>query len=99
MEISRLDNYANQIQANQSASDVGRRAAEDAKSVQAKDADRNDQVRLSQGYQEIHQAKKVMLEQPDIRVDKVNEIRNQIASNTYQIDPGQIASMMLQSGW
>ncbi len=55
-----------------------------------------DQVQLSKGYQEMNKVKRVTMELPDIRSERVDQIRKQIADNTYQVKSSQIADKMLE---
>ncbi|MHC1726122.1 MAG: flagellar biosynthesis anti-sigma factor FlgM [Syntrophobacteraceae bacterium] len=55
----------------------------------------SDRVQLSQDYLELAQAQKAMTAAEDIRIEKVEQIRNQIESGNYLIQPAAIAGRML----
>jgi negative regulator of flagellin synthesis FlgM len=54
-------------------------------------------VHLSKASKEVQLAEKVIAETPDIRADKVAEIRAKIESDTYEIDHDKIAAKMIDS--
>jgi flagellar biosynthesis anti-sigma factor FlgM len=55
-----------------------------------------DLVRLSRDYQEMNKVKRVTMELPDIRNERVDQVRKQIADNTYQMNATQTADKMLE---
>ena len=55
----------------------------------------SDQVQLSQDYQDLAQAQKSIAGTDEVRTDKVQQIKNQLESGSYQINPGAIAGKML----
>ena len=55
-----------------------------------------DRVELSKDYQELNKVKRVTMELPDIRSERVDQVRKQIADNTYQVKTTQIADKMLE---
>ena len=55
-----------------------------------------DRVELSKDYQELNKVKRVTMELPDIRSERVEQVRKQIADNTYQVKATQIADKMLE---
>jgi negative regulator of flagellin synthesis FlgM len=54
-----------------------------------------DRVVLSKDYQALVQAKKEIMSGEEVRADKIERIRSQIADGTYQINPEEIAKKML----
>jgi negative regulator of flagellin synthesis FlgM len=44
-----------------------------------------DRVELSKDYQELNKVKRVTMELPDVRSERVDQVRKQIADNTYQV--------------
>jgi negative regulator of flagellin synthesis FlgM len=54
-----------------------------------------DRVQLSKDYQDLAQAQKTITGSGEIRTDKVQAIKDQIQSGTYQIKPGEIAEKMV----
>lgn len=59
---------------------------------------RTDQVDLSPAARALQQLDKAMQESPEVREDRVNELREAIQNGTYQIDPRLIAERLLDSG-
>lgn len=54
-----------------------------------------DRVQLSQNYLDLAQAQKNISGSGDIRTDKVQDVKNQIDSGSYTIDPTGIAQKMV----
>ena len=55
-----------------------------------------DRVELSQTAKDIQQAKKLLDSIPDIREDKIAQIKQQIEDGTYKIDEVRIAGNILK---
>jgi negative regulator of flagellin synthesis FlgM len=62
----------------------------------SKSALKEDRVELSQTARDVQKARAQMEEIPDIREEKVTEIKNQIQNGTYEIDSHKIASKMIR---
>jgi len=56
-----------------------------------------DKVELSKNGLEIEQLKKTIQEVPDIRIDRVAQLKMQIDAGTYKVDGKAVAEKMLQS--
>jgi len=54
-------------------------------------------VHFSQASKEVQLAEKIIADTPDIRADKVAEIRAKIESGTYEIDHDEVAAKMIDS--
>jgi len=54
-------------------------------------------VHLSQASKEVQLAERVIADTPDIRADKVAELRAKIESGTYEIDHDEVAAKMIDS--
>lgn len=54
-----------------------------------------DKLQLSDQAKQIHQLIKETKDLPDIREEKIAEIKEQIAGNTYNLNPQQLAAKML----
>ncbi len=54
-----------------------------------------DRVQLSKDYQDLAQAHKTITGTSEVRTDKVQQIKDQLASGNYQINPDKIAGKML----
>jgi negative regulator of flagellin synthesis FlgM len=55
----------------------------------------NDSVSLSSGSRDVQKIKEILLETPDIRTEKVAELKARIESGEYQVDSRQLADKML----
>lgn len=55
-----------------------------------------DKLDLSKDYQELAQVKKIMMSRDQIRTEKVDQIRSQLESGTYAVDPEKIAARMVE---
>jgi flagellar biosynthesis anti-sigma factor FlgM len=65
-----------------------------------KEKDRSGQhtiVRLSMNIKEAQFIKTVISSEPDVRVDKVSEIKQQIESDSYRIDPDIVAGKLVDA--
>ena len=83
-----IDAYVNQVQ----EKDKADAAAEQQEQQQAK----ADTVALSSAAKDIHQAQRKMEAIPDVREDKVAQLKEQIENGTYEIDEEKIADKMLK---
>jgi negative regulator of flagellin synthesis FlgM len=59
-------------------------------------ARRRDRVSLSPQARELLKAQRLLAAIPDVREDKVEEIKARIADGTYRIDSDQIAAKMIR---
>ena len=64
----------------------------------AKKAD-GDSVRLSDGAREVQEAMRVMKELPEIRADKVAELKSKVDEGIYQPDGRKIAFNLLKESF
>ncbi len=55
----------------------------------------SDRVQLSKDYQDLAQAQKSVAATGEVRTAMVQQIKSQLESGTYQVDPGAIAGKML----
>jgi negative regulator of flagellin synthesis FlgM len=77
----------------QNSSTAGKTGAQDSATVV--NGVSSDQVQLSQDYQDLAQAQKSIAGTDAVRTDKVQQIKNQLESGSYQINPGAIAGKMI----
>jgi flagellar biosynthesis anti-sigma factor FlgM len=54
-----------------------------------------DQVMLSQRAQEVQRARAALAETPEIRQERVAELRAKIEAGTYRVDPDKVAERIL----
>ncbi|MDD5934725.1 MAG: flagellar biosynthesis anti-sigma factor FlgM [Clostridiales bacterium] len=57
---------------------------------------KRDRVEISQLGKDIQVAKQVVAQAPDIRQDKVNEIKQRMASGKYNVSTEEIADKMIK---
>ena len=57
----------------------------------------DDKVSLSGASRDMQTAKQAVASAPDIRLEKVNEIKQAVADGRYEIDAGKIAEKMIGS--
>ncbi len=67
------------------------------KSSESKSASRMDEVQISSEALDFQTVLNAAKNIPDIRQDKVNELKQQIDSGTYRVDAHKIAEKMLNS--
>lgn len=68
-----------------------------AKMEKTKKTSTYDQVEISRAGQDYQIARKAVNNAPDIREDKVNDIKNRIASGTYNVSLEEVADKMVDS--
>ena len=85
-----MDAYVNQVQ------DKNKVGSPDNKPE--KTALKADTVVLSDAAKRVQQARRQLDDIPDVREEKVSELRNQIQNGTYQIDADKIAGKMIKEG-
>ncbi|MBU0729643.1 MAG: flagellar biosynthesis anti-sigma factor FlgM [Proteobacteria bacterium] len=56
-----------------------------------------DRVELSDGSRDVQKMQEILLETPVVREEKVQELKQQVASGKYQVDPYKVADRMLTS--
>lgn len=71
------------------------RVSNDIKGISKKD--KKDKVQLSDKAKEFQVAMNALKEVPDIRKDKVEEIKKQIETGTYRVDSGKIVEKIFDS--
>lgn len=96
MEIKKVSGYSGQqpkVQELETKADVEKRS-EEAKEAGGQGA--ADRVQLSRDYQELSKVKRVTMELPEIRGERVDQLRNLIANNDYQVNPTKLAEKILE---
>ena len=84
-----IDAYVKQVQAQPKTEPAGEKDAQPQRL-------KTDTVVISDAAKRIQEAQKQIQAIPDVRADKVAEIRNQIENGTYQINANQIAGKMIK---
>lgn len=62
-----------------------------------KTAPPTDRVVLSPGLLEVQKARDILAQTPEVRADKVQALKEKLASGEYDVDPHRIAEKMLAS--
>ena len=83
-----IDAYINQVKKNQEADPSVEATGQENR--------KQDSVELSQTAKELQAARKIIEQVPEIRTDKVAQLKAQIENGTYDIDSGKIAEKLLQ---
>ena len=86
--VHQADAYVNQVQDKKQAD----QAADQAKETAVK----TDTVVISDAAKRIQDARAKLDEIPDVREDKVAELRNQIQNGTYEVDADKTAEKLLK---
>ncbi len=85
------------IQVDAYVSQVHQKKQADQAADQAKEsATKTDTVVISEAAKRIQETRAKLDEVPDVREDKVAELRNQIQSGTYQVDAQKTAEKLLK---
>ena len=92
MAISKIPPYLTSVVNNSSAA-AGKPGAQEKTTVV--NGVSSDRVQLSQDYQDLAQAQKSIAGTGEVRTEKVQQIKSQLESGSYQINPGAIAGKML----
>ena len=56
-----------------------------------------DEVVLSQSLHEVDRAKKALAALPDVRIDKVRDVKPRVADGSYQVDSRAVAKRMVDT--
>lgn len=85
-----IDAYVNQVQ---DKNKIGTPEDKPENSV-----NKSDTVVISDAAKRVQEARSQLNDIPDVREEKVTELRNQIQNGTYQIDADKIAGKMIKEG-
>ena len=85
-----IDAYVNQVQ------DKNQAGTPDNKPE--KSAVKTDTVVISEAAKRVQEARRQLDEIPDVREEKVAQLRSQIQNGTYEIDADKIAGKMIKEG-
>ena len=85
-----IDAYVNQVQ---DKNKIGSPEDKPENSVK-----KSDTVVISDAAKKVQEARSQLIDIPDVREEKVSELRNQIQNGTYQIDADKIAGKMIKEG-
>jgi flagellar biosynthesis anti-sigma factor FlgM len=90
MRIDQLNSTASQL-----ASEVSSQQAGAQKTGQSAQLDSGDRATLSSGSSSVDSLVSTALSFPEVRQNLVDSLRLSVTSGQYEIDPGKIASSML----
>jgi len=96
MDIKKVSGYSDQKLPMVQETEL--KAAEQTRAQTSKSntaGEKSDRVELSKGYQEVDKLRKVVMEMSDVRMERVDHIRNMIQRGTYQVDPDKVAGKIL----
>ena len=85
-----IDAYVNQVQ--------DKNKVETPDSKPEKTAVKADTVVISDAAKRVQEARRQLDDIPDVREDKVSQLRSQIQNGTYEIDADKIAGKMIKEG-
>jgi negative regulator of flagellin synthesis FlgM len=95
----RIDSDPNRIGALSLSDRVSpQRGAPAAQGTRLAHASGPDEAVLSQRAQEVLAARKALAAIPDVRAEKVAELRQKISSGTYEVDAEAVARKILEGG-
>lgn len=83
-----LNAYVKQVEQPQKPAPAGEQ--------QAQNGPKGDTVALSDAAKTLQRAEKALADVPDVREDKVADIKNQLAQGTYRVDGQKIAFNMIK---
>jgi negative regulator of flagellin synthesis FlgM len=96
---NKIANYEISQQITKSAQNIneGQQLSDGQRNQEIKSESRDAIVNLSQASKDLRLANEALASAPDVREDKVTEIRNKIESGTYEIDNQAVADKMVGS--
>ena len=94
MEIKKIDVYG--TQSFQKIQEQQRQLRGEERTHSQETSTAADRVELSKGYQEMSQLKKVMMERDELRAERVDQLRNLIQNDIYEVDPEKLAAKILE---
>ncbi len=98
MKITNIDpkeNQAQYVQNNQATQEAQQVVQE--KSGAPKESQAADRVELSTASRDVQKIQEVLKSTPDVRTEKVQELKSKIESNEYSVDAREIANKMVSN--
>jgi negative regulator of flagellin synthesis FlgM len=92
-DINTKENVVQYVQNNQAAQ--GAQQAEREKQAAAEQSQATDKVELSAASRDIQKIQEVLENTPDVRAEKVQELKSKIESGQYKVDAREIANKMI----
>ncbi|MDI6789973.1 MAG: flagellar biosynthesis anti-sigma factor FlgM [Thermodesulfobacteriota bacterium] len=94
-DINAKENVAQYVQNNQAAQET--RQVEREKQAAAEQSQATDKVELSAASRDIQKIQEVLKNTPDVRAEKVQELKSKIESGQYRVDAREIANKMVSN--
>ncbi|MDP2799288.1 MAG: flagellar biosynthesis anti-sigma factor FlgM [Deltaproteobacteria bacterium] len=94
-DINAKENVAQYVQNNQAAQEP--RQVEREKQAAAEQSQATDKVELSAASRDIQKIQEVLKNTPDVRAEKVQELKSKIESGQYRVDAREIANKMVSN--
>jgi negative regulator of flagellin synthesis FlgM len=92
-DISTKENVTQYVQNNQATQ--GAQQAEREKQTAAEQSQATDKVELSEASRDVQKIQEVLKNTPDVRAEKVQELKSKIESGQYRVDAREIANKMI----
>lgn len=92
-DINAKENVAQYVQNNQATQ--GAQQVEREKQAAAEQSQATDKVELSAASRDIQKIQEVLKNTPDVRAEKVQELKSKIESGQYRVDAREIANKMI----
>ncbi len=98
MKISPLGGAGNndRLQKNADSKAASDRSQANAPSVRQSGESKEDQIRISTRAREVHRIAEIVKAAPDVRAEKIREIKQAVQSGTYAVPSAQVAEKILQ---
>jgi negative regulator of flagellin synthesis FlgM len=92
-----ISNHLNKTSTEQAEKVGGNPPPEEKKGVEQKPVDQDTVVHLSNASKEVQMIKEAIAAEPDIRADKVSELKEKIESGQYRIDHKAVAGKFVDT--
>jgi len=93
----KLTNFFPQIATDNRVQTKKSKDAEAAKSTSSASTELVDRVEISSGSKDVQRMQQILQNTPDVRMERVEALRQQIGQGQYKVDPLDIAEKMLVS--
>lgn len=93
----KLTNFFPQVTADNRVQTKKSKDAEAAKSTGSLSSGMVDRVEISSGSKDVQRMQQILQNTPDVRMERVEALRQQIARGQYEVNPLDIADKMLGS--
>ncbi len=94
-DINSNERIAQQVQKNQPVQEV--QPVEREKEAQSSQPQAMDKVEISAASRDVQKIQQVLENTPDVRAEKVQDLKSRVQSGEYKVDSREIASKMISS--